>query len=338
MSFMELTTYSEHRSVFSPAPFEAELLNAIETFCEPGLIRQMLLDHLCSGGKRLRAKLCLSAHAALGPSFAYATPFAVACELLHNATLIHDDIQDGDEFRRGHPTLWKKYGTAQAIIAGDAMLMLPIQMLARVPESMRFELCSVMADVALRLGRGQLMESEMFACNDVAELNDLYAKVSGLKTAALFELPIYGAARLAGRTRTEARSLAAPFAQLGVAFQRRDDLFDLLDLKDRGSQCQDLLEGKVSAVVLCYLESRPEEFRSLIAFLSGTRAQKSPLEVQQWIFDFETAGVVERLTARIIADTTDFLSELGADGDLRACGEEFVDVILAPLKLTARGG
>ncbi|MEQ1877505.1 MAG: polyprenyl synthetase family protein, partial [Bdellovibrionia bacterium] len=86
-------------------------------------------EQLASGGKRLRARLALSAMECFGGRAESAIPWAAACEFLHNATLIHDDIQDGDKVRRGKPTVWVLHGTPQAINAGDLMLMLPVSAL-----------------------------------------------------------------------------------------------------------------------------------------------------------------------------------------------------------------
>ena len=80
-------------------------------------------EHLSTGGKRLRARLAMETGVRLGAEGKEMVPWAAACELLHNATLVHDDLQDGDRVRRGHPTMWVKHGAAQAINAGDLMLM-----------------------------------------------------------------------------------------------------------------------------------------------------------------------------------------------------------------------
>ena len=93
----------------------------------------MVCEHLDTGGKRLRARLALASCQALGGTAEDAVDWAAAVELLHNASLIHDDIQDGDRTRRGRPALWTKYGAAQAINTGDLLLMLPFRALNRYP-------------------------------------------------------------------------------------------------------------------------------------------------------------------------------------------------------------
>ena len=82
-------------------------------------------EHLSTGGKRLRARLAMETGVRLGAEGKEILPWAAACELLHNATLVHDDLQDGDRVRRGQPTMWVKHGPAQAINAGDLMWVAP---------------------------------------------------------------------------------------------------------------------------------------------------------------------------------------------------------------------
>ena len=83
---------------------------------------EMTSYHMSTGGKRLRALLPLAVAESLGRPARDLVPFGAACELLHNATLVHDDLQDGDTIRRDQPTIWVKYGEARAINLGDAML------------------------------------------------------------------------------------------------------------------------------------------------------------------------------------------------------------------------
>ncbi|MEC8424852.1 MAG: polyprenyl synthetase family protein, partial [Myxococcota bacterium] len=119
----------------------------------------MVQEHLGTGGKRLRARLALAAATALGVGPG-ARAWAEAVELLHNATLIHDDIQDGDRVRRGQPTTWVRHGVAQAINAGDLMLMLPFLAISRgdVPVPVQAALSACLAEQAAATVRGQTDE------------------------------------------------------------------------------------------------------------------------------------------------------------------------------------
>jgi hypothetical protein len=95
-----------------------------------GIVLRELLE---SGGKRLRARLALATLEALGEDRQKGVAWAAACELLHTATLLHDDVQDGDTVRRDRPTAWRSHGVAQAINAGDLALMLPYSAIDHIP-------------------------------------------------------------------------------------------------------------------------------------------------------------------------------------------------------------
>ena len=105
----------------------------------------ILWEHVNTGGKRLRARLALASCQALGGTREQAVAWAAACELLHNATLIHDDLQDGDEVRRGREALWVRHGAAQAINAGDLALMLPYRTTASAWRAIARDSCHLVA-------------------------------------------------------------------------------------------------------------------------------------------------------------------------------------------------
>ena len=155
----------------------------------------MVQEHLSTGGKRIRARLALSAAAAMGAPRARAVGWAAACELLHNATLIHDDIQDGDLIRRGQPTTWVRHGVPQAINAGDLLLMLPFLAVtfdAALEPAVQAGLSRGLAEHAARTVRGQSEEMDLLGGAHLDRVPYLRA-VRG-KTGGLFALPVEGAA------------------------------------------------------------------------------------------------------------------------------------------------
>src|SRR5262245_34734870 len=162
-------------------------------------------EHIANGGKRLRARLALFGVRALGGPSHAGVGWGAACELLHNASLIHDDIEDGDRLRRGQPALWARHGTAQAINAGDLCIALGYAAIAAVPvdDAVRWQLTSTMTAAARRIVSGQADELNLLASPRASRLPswaDYAACVEG-KTSALFALPIEGAALIAGRAR-----------------------------------------------------------------------------------------------------------------------------------------
>lgn len=293
----------------------------------------MVREHLATGGKRLRARLALSALEALGGERRDGIAWAAACELLHNATLIHDDIQDGDRVRREQPALWARHGVSQAINAGDLMLMLPFLAVGQVdasPEVCR-ALTHALATHAAATVRGQAAE---LALPGTPEFGwEMYLRAVGGKTSALFQLPVEGAALLAGRSPDEARSLASAFAPLGTLFQLQDDVLDLWGDKGRGAPGSDLREGKVSALVVEHLRLHPEDRSWLLALLSAPREATPDADVERAVGRFRADGALRGVLGRIERQAAAAIASpaLGSERALRELALELVEVILAPI-------
>lgn len=247
----------------------------------------LLWEHVDTGGKRLRARLALAAAEALGGSMHDAIPWAAACELLHNATLVHDDLQDRDVIRRGREALWVRHGEAQAINAGDLGLMLPTLAVRRGrgwSDGLRWKLAEAVAHYAESVVRGQALEMDLLPRQHL-DWNHYRAAVVG-KTSALFALPVYGAALVAGRSAEEARDLADAFGEIGVLFQVQDDVLDLYGDKGRGVAGSDLREGKVSALVVEHIRTHPEDADWLVELLELDRDATPDEAVQHAIERF----------------------------------------------------
>ena len=293
----------------------------------------MATEHLASGGKRVRGRLALASCALWGISDEEAVPWAAAVELLHNATLVHDDIQDGDEFRRGRPTVWARHGVSQAINTGDLLLMLPWLAVAEIPapEKVRFRLSVSVADRAQRTVRGQVDEMELLGSRKLDRGS--YLRASSGKTGHLLALPVEGAALLAGRSQDAARRLAAPFEALGLLFQLQDDLVDLYGEKGREAPGGDLREGKVSALVVTHLERVPADRDWLLRILDAPRLETRASDVQEASRRFSNSGAVasvlswiDELAARIVR-----APELEDEPRLQALAASMCDVVLAPV-------
>lgn len=214
-----------------------------------GVLREMVDYQMGAGGKRLRALLPPTLLEALGGAPELAYPFGAACELVHNATLAHDDFQDGDDTRRGIPTLWVRWGAAQAINAGDVMLMLPLHLLGklRCDDGTRLALSALYARSLVDVVSGQsyemaLREGYCFTPKD-------YERMVEGKTSALFGLPMVGASLLAGAGPETLDAMAFVGRQVGVLFQLVDDFIDLYGDKGRGQSGCDIREGKPSLLV-----------------------------------------------------------------------------------------
>jgi geranylgeranyl diphosphate synthase, type I len=294
----------------------------------------MVQEHLGAGGKRLRARLALAAVEALGLPRREGVGWAAAVELLHNASLVHDDIQDGDRLRRGRPTLWARHGVGQAINAGDLLLMLPYLAVehATADPALRWQLVRLLATLAADTARGQSEEMGLLAAGRLDQGSYLRA-VEG-KTGALIRLPVEGAALLAGRGTQAASALGLAFAPLGVLFQLQDDLLDLYGDKARGAPGNDLREGKVSALVVAHLERAPEDRDALLALLSTPRAETDEAAVQATIRSFLLSGAARAVQQEVHALATQVQTDpvLRAEPALHAVASDLVHLALAPIR------
>lgn len=254
-------------------------------------------EHLLTGGKRMRARLALAAAEALGVPRGAAVPWAAACELLHQASLIHDDVQDGDRTRRGHAAVWAHHGVPAAINTGDLLLMLPWLAIHELdaPATVRMALVRATAERAADTVRGQGRDLDLLV-SERLDRADWETAAHG-KSGALLALPVEGAALLAGLEPRTCAALAEPFALLGVLYQACDDVTDLYGDKGRGAVGNDLREGKVSLLVVEHLRLHPAEREPLLATLRRSRAETTDAEVAGWIERFRDGGALRACVA-----------------------------------------
>jgi len=178
----------------------------------PGVVAAVSRDALAAGGKRLRPLLVFFATPADEPASVAA---GVAVELVHMATLVHDDLIDGAEFRRGRASAWSAYGPAAARATGDYLFARAFAELAATGDE---HAVSLLADAALCLARGEAMQRRQ--AHDPETTVEAYLERCGLKTGKLFEAAcLLGAG--AGRSHLGTFGLA-----LGIAFQITDDILD----------------------------------------------------------------------------------------------------------------
>ena len=211
-------------------------------------------------GKRIRPLLVMLAAEGAGGNWKGALPAAAAVELIHNFSLIHDDIEDKGETRRGRPTIWKIWGEAQAINTGDAMFALAnisIQNLTKtIPIQAAEEACSLFHTTCLRLTQGQHLDI-LFEDRDYVTMDEYWEMVSG-KTAALIAFCLEVGAVSAGVPNPVQNSYREFGHNLGLAFQVQDDILGIWGEKDQigKSNTGDLIERKKTLPVIYGLEQK----------------------------------------------------------------------------------
>jgi geranylgeranyl diphosphate synthase type I len=191
-------------------------------------------EQIFPSGKRLRPMLCLLACAELGGDPAQALPAAVAIELLHNFSLIHDDIEDGDETRRGRTTVWKQWGFPQAINAGDGMFALAfaaMQRLARrgVSSTTTLAALDVFTRTCVALTEGQHLDlgfEQRDSGREPVRVEEYLRMIQG-KTAALVGCSTAVGALVAGTSAEQSARMQRFGERIGLAFQIQDDVLGI---------------------------------------------------------------------------------------------------------------
>lgn len=205
-----------------------------------------------AGGKRLRPSMLLLAAEAVGGDPAAVVPAAVSIELVHNFTLIHDDIMDNAETRRGRPAVHVKWDEAGAILAGDTLYSKAFEILtasAAQPEEMVASV-KMLAKTCAAICEGQWLDMEFERRDEVTEAE--YLEMIEKKTGVLYGAAAWMGARLAAAPLEQAEGLERFGRLVGMAFQIQDDVLDLTAPakvlgKPRGG---DLAEGKKTLIMI----------------------------------------------------------------------------------------
>jgi geranylgeranyl diphosphate synthase type II len=224
------------------------------------VLYDLMLDYPLRGAKGLRPALCLATCRALGGGLEAAVPTAAVLELYHNAFLIHDDVEDGSELRRDRPTLHREHGVPIAVNVGDGMLALALEplldntRLIGVGKALR--ILQVIVRMARETAEGQALELDWVrhARWDVSD--DEYRTMVVKKTAWYsFIAPVTLGAIIAGASDAQISVLQGFALELGIAFQIRDDVLNLVEAHHGKEPCGDLWEGKHTLILLHALRS-----------------------------------------------------------------------------------
>ena len=242
-------------------------------------------------GKRIRPYLTLLTTEALGGTPDNAIPIAAAIELLHNFTLIHDDIQDRSPNRRHRATVWRVWGDAQAINAGDALFAAAQRTLLRTP------LAAVAAPTLLHVSdafnamtteivRGQTADLEFEHASSVTA-DDYLAMIRG-KTAAILRFSAWAGAVAAGQSEAVAASLGELGEALGIGFQIRDDILGVWGANDETGKDQgdDIRRKKKSLPILLLTEqATPDDTDRLAALYKAEVIDEAGVEEVRAMLD-----------------------------------------------------
>jgi geranylgeranyl diphosphate synthase, type II len=241
---------------------------------------------LNSGGKRLRPLLVLLSAKAVGGSSKNAYNAAAAVEMLHNFTLVHDDIMDNADKRRGRLTLHKKYDHNTAILAGDSLLSVAYEYLLKDCNGSAKELISSFTHGLIEVCEGQSMDTDFESRKNVS-LSE-YITMIKKKTAAMAEMCCRIGALLGGGSKAQVNALGNYGLNLGIAFQIQDDLLDIsADEKKFGKTIGgDLVEGKKTFLFLEALEkSKGEERTKLLQVIERKGIRRNQVLIYKQLYE-----------------------------------------------------
>lgn len=286
-------------------PFVDQLLTSAAR--TPGQLGQAAAYVLLRPGKRVRARLALELCDSLHILPEQGITLATAVELLHNASLVLDDVQDRDQMRRGQASVWLAFGSGQAINLGTFLIGQSFALASRLP-GVGILFASTLSEATI----GQSAELEFH--NATPSMAD-YEKMAEAKTGALFALTTRAAATLARLPENLADDVGKAFARLGAAYQVQDDLADAFDLKGRSRAGLDLREGKANSLVLAHLTLRPEDSISLLGFLRDQSARADDIQLAHWLqqlFDSHAVASTQERLHRLCDEITAIASTLPA--------------------------
>jgi geranylgeranyl diphosphate synthase type II len=279
---------------------EERLQRVPEQLSPQGVLCQIVAYVVRLPGKRMRPLLCMLASGSEGASPMEALEAAVALELFHAFTLVHDDIMDRSLLRRGQPTVHHAWGEPLAILAGDVLLGLCYRLLERYREHPGFgELIGVMNSAVLEVSEGQALDLEL--PQRQPRLEEYWRVIEG-KTVALLQAALEMGAIVGHVGRKTREQLQRLGFHLGRAFQVQDDVLDLTGTEEELGKPvgQDLREGKLTYPVIRALElapehpllvryrqqrgARPEEIPAMVALLDelGTLQEARQLVAQEY--------------------------------------------------------
>ncbi|GAB2661915.1 polyprenyl synthetase family protein [Saccharopolyspora gloriosae] len=283
-------------AVIAASPIAAELRAELERRWSAGTdhIGDIARYALLAPGKMLRPLMLVATAESVGGDRAAVLPAALSVEYLHVASLVHDDIIDGDELRRGRPSVPAKFGVADAIVTGDALILGLFDTLAEcgLPAEAVLGAVRAVAAAGVDLCRGQALEAELL--RDPACPPERYRRMAALKTGALFRAACRSGAILGGGTAEQVEAATRFAERVGAAFQMRDDLLPYLADSSVTGKSADSDAGNMRPtfpVIVGHRMAGPQDRAVLVDALSGTRSPAESFALLREVL--ERLGAVE---------------------------------------------
>lgn len=273
--------------------FENHLINYVSTYKTPENLYAPIRYIVGLGGKRLRPMLTLLACDIFDKPFQNGLDAALAIELFHNFSLMHDDIMDRAPLRRGHVTVHEKWDTNTAILSGDALLILAYRLFENYSPLVFHQLATLFSKTAIEVCEGQQLDIDFQYTNQVS-VGD-YIDMICRKTAVLLGAALEMGAIIAECSPEDQQHLYEYGKNLGIAFQLQDDYLDVFGNSETfGKQLGgDIIENKKTFLYLKSLEKAPASQRTLLEELFSIRPENPSEKIETVTKIFLETGVTE---------------------------------------------
>lgn len=270
-SYFQLKDSVEDKLMLTEEKIKTKLISDVE------LVQKMTDYHMKTGGKRLRALLTLGAAKLCGYTKGSRDVNLAACvELIHSATLMHDDVIDEGVVRRGKETLNRVWNNHSSVLVGDYLLSRCFEMMV---EDGNIEVLKLLSSTSSKIAQGEVLQLQHKG--EVDMLEETYLKIISAKTAELFAAATKVGAILSNSNKKEKDALEFYGRNLGLTFQIADDTLDYnAELKLFGKKIgQDFFEGKITLpIILLYQKLEIEEKNNLINMFSKDTRDKDDLD------------------------------------------------------------
>ncbi|MBP2144522.1 geranylgeranyl diphosphate synthase type I [Methanococcus voltae] len=285
---------------------------------------------LLAGGKRIRPYLSIMAYNLKKDDLETIMAPALSVELIHNYTLVHDDIMDNDDERRGKPTVHKVYGEPIAILAGDLLYAKAFEALSTIEDSVKaHKVLKVLSKACVEVCEGQTDDMEF---EDKFPSMDQYVDMISKKTGALIEAPILIGAIMADCTEEETEALYQYSKRIGINFQIQDDILDLIgDQKTIGKPVgSDILSGKKTMMVIHALDTLSEDNKERLLQILGNESATSEEVAEAINILGNSINYAKNLMNESTVEAKEFLKIF--DEDKRKPLEDIADFIVSRIK------
>ena len=286
---------------------------------------------LSQSGKRVRPVLMLMAYNMYKDSVEEALYPAVAMETYHNYTLIHDDVMDRADMRRGMPTVAAKWGDSAAILSGDTALVLAYEFMTKSPDDKLRKMLALFNETAKEIGEGQQYDMEFETRNDVCE--EEYLEMIRLKTSVLIAACLKMGGILAGASDEDVSNLYAYGETIGLAFQLQDDMLDVYgNAEIFGKKIGgDIVCNKKTYLLIKAMENAsPEQLKCINDWMSKEQCGEQE-KIAYFTNLYNELGIRELCEEKIrmlFAKCDNYLDKIALPGERKRALKEFVDTLL----------